>query len=262
MSERRLEGRTAVVVGSSRGIGRAIAEAYAGEGARVVCAARDEDLLQQVVEEITSRGGEAVARRCDVTSDEDVSELQSFVRGTYGPVTVLVNSAGMHRAGRFLDYQIDDFRQIMELNFFATVRTLQTFLPVMVEAGYGKVVNIASTAGKYGSLFQSPYNSSKHAVVGLTRCLALETAKQGITVNAICPGFVETDMIDRATTELQQVLGVDDPSQARETVLSRVPMGRFLAPEEIGHLAVYLGSSESDGMTGQALTLSGGLILV
>jgi len=262
MSAPRLEGRTAVVIGSSRGIGRSIAEVYAAEGATVVCVARDVDALGEVVASIEQDGGEAVAQRCDVTSDSDVAALRQFVRDAYGAATVLVNSAGMHKAGRFLDYEMDDFRQLMELNFFATVRTIRTFLPDMIEAGYGKIVNVASTAGKYGSLFQSPYNSSKHAVVGLTRCLALETAKQGVTVNAICPGFVETDMMDRASAELQRVFGVDDPEKVREIVLARVPQGRFLHPEEIAHLAVYLGSAESDGMTGQALTISGGLILV
>lgn len=262
MTEGRMVGRTAVVVGSSRGIGRAIAQAYAREGARVVCAARDADALEEVVGAITAGGGDAHPQPCDITSDEDVTELRRVTEDVYGPATVLVNSAGMHKAARFLDYEMEDFRLLMELNYFGSVRTIQTFLPGMLDAGYGKIVNVASTAGKYGSLFQSPYNGSKHALVGLTRCIALETAKQGVTVNAICPGFVETDMVGRAAGELQAVLGFDEPEQVKTALLGRVPMGRFLEPEEIGHLAVYLGSGESDGMTGQALTLSGGLILV
>jgi meso-butanediol dehydrogenase / (S,S)-butanediol dehydrogenase / diacetyl reductase len=262
MSQRRLGDRVAVVVGASRGIGRSIAEEYAREGARVVCAARDEQALANVVEEIGSQGGEAVAVPCDATTDDGVAGLRRRTEEAYGPATVLVNSAGLHKARRFLDYELGDFRQLMEVNFFAVVRTMQTFLPGMIEAGYGKVVNVASTAGKYGSMFQSPYNSSKHAVVGLTRCVALETAKQGITVNAICPGFVDTEMVDRAVDELKGVLGSDDDHQVRSALLARVPMGRMLEPVEIAHLAVYLGSEESDGMTGQALTISGGLILV
>lgn len=262
MSGDRLLDRVAVVTGASRGIGRAIAEAYAAEGARVVCAARDADALAAVVISITASGGEAIGVPCDVTSDHDVAVLRQRAEDELGRVTVLVNGAGAHKAGRFLDLEVDDFQALMEVNFLSMVRTIKAFLPAMVEDGYGKIVNIASTAGKYGSLFQSPYNSSKHAVVGLTRCLGLETAKQGITANAICPGFVETEMIERAAPELGAVIGVDDPDQVRQVLLSRVPMGRMLEPEEIAHLAVYLGSSESDGMTGQALTISGGLILV
>lgn len=262
MSNGRLEGRVAVVIGASRGIGRAIAEEYGRQGASVVCVSRDEAALAEVSEGIRSGGGEATAVGCDVTSDHEVAELREATEEVFGPATVLVNSAGIHKAGRFLDYTIDDFRRLMEVNFIAAVRTIQTFLPPMLDSGYGKVVNVASTAGKYGSLFQSPYNSSKHALVGLTRCIALETAKQGVTVNAICPGFVDTEMIERAASEMGTVLGIDDPDQVVQALLGRVPMGRMLEAEEIAHLAVYLGSAESDGMTGQALTISGGLILV
>lgn len=261
MSNDRLSDRVAVVTGASRGIGRAIAEAYAAQGARVVCTARDTEALAGVVAAIAAAGGVAIGVGCDVTSDAAVASLKDRVEDEFGRVTVLVNGAGAHKAGRFLDFSVDDFRELLEVNFLATVRTIQAFLPSMIEGGYGKIVNIASTAGKYGSMFQSPYNSSKHAVVGLTRCLALETAKQGVTANAICPGFVETEMIERAAPQLGAVLGIDDPDQVVQALLSRVPIGRMLAPDEIAHLAVYLGSSESDGMTGQALTISGGLIL-
>lgn len=262
MSNGRLDGRVAVVVGASRGIGRAIATAFGREGARVVCASRDAATLTEVAAEIRASGGEAMAVACDVTDDGAVAALRQSTEDEYGPAAVLVNGAGVHKAGRFLDLDIEDFRRLMEVNFVSAVRTTRTFLPPMVEAGYGKVVNIASTAGKYGSLFQSPYNSSKHALVGLTRCLALETATTGVTVNAICPGFVDTEMVDGAARELAGVLGVEDPQQVVGTLLQRVPMGRLLEPEEIAHLAVYLASSESDGMTGQSLTISGGLILV
>jgi len=260
--EKRMAARVAVVIGASRGIGRAIAEEYASQGARVVCAARDTEALAEVVASISAAEGEAIAVTCDVTSDAEVAELKARAEDEMGRVNVLVNGAGAHMAGRFLDFEVDDFRELMEVNFLSMVRSIKAFLPPMIEDGYGKIVNIASTAGKYGSLFQSPYNSSKHAVVGLTRCLALETAKQGITANAICPGFVETEMIERAAPRLGAVIGIDDPEQVRQVLLSRVPMGRMLEPEEIAHLAVYLGSAESDGMTGQALTISGGLILV
>lgn len=262
MSNGRLSERVAVVTGASRGIGRAIAEAYVAEGARVVCAARDSDALAEVVASITANGGQAIGVACDVTSDHQVAELKTRAEDEMGRVTILVNGVGAHKTGRFLDFEVDDFRELMEINFLSMVRTIKAFLPAMIEDGYGKIVNIASTAGKYGSLFQSPYNSSKHAVVGLTRCLALETAKQGITANAICPGFVETEMMERVAPQLGAILGVDDPEEVRQVLLSRVPIGRMLAPEEIAHLAVYLGSAESDGMTGQALTISGGLILV
>jgi NAD(P)-dependent dehydrogenase (short-subunit alcohol dehydrogenase family) len=131
----------------------------------------------------------------------------------------------------------------------------------MVKAGYGRIVNIASTAGKYGSMYQAHYNGSKHAVVGITRSLALEFAGTGIRINAICPGFVETPMLERGVRELAAALGVS-AEKALNTWLSRIPIGRFLKPDEIVPLAVYLASRECDGMTGQAMTISGGMILV
>lgn len=258
----RLDGQTAVVTGASRGIGRAIAEAYAREGAAVVCAARNLEQLGQVVDGIERHGGRALAVACDITDDAQVDDLVQRTQGAFGDVGALVNNAGAYMPGRFLDYDLEDFRRIMDVNWLGTVRVTRAFLPGMLAREHGRIINIASTAGKYGSLFQSPYNSSKHAVVGLTRCLALETAKQGVRVNAICPGFVETDMITGdAVTGLSAILGIDEEDVV-PAVLQRVPIGRMLQPEEVAELAVYLASPPADAMTGQALTLSGGLILV
>lgn len=258
----RLQGQVAVVTGASRGIGRAIAEAYAREGAAVVCAARSTDQLEEVVTGIEDAGGRAIVVDCDVSDDDQVAQLVRRSEEAFGPVDTLVNNAGVHKPGRFLDYDIEDFRHLMEINFIATVRVTRAFLPVMLDREHGRIVNIASTAGKYGSLFQSPYNSSKHAVVGLTRCLALETAQRGVRVNAICPGFVDTEMISGdAVTGFAEIMGIDE-DQVVPTVLQRVPIGRMLEPEEIAELAVYVASPPADAMTGQALTISGGLILV
>lgn len=258
----RLEGQVAVVTGASRGIGRAIAEAYAREGAAVVCAARSTEQLSDVVAGIEDAAGRAVAVACDISDDEQVAELTRRSTEAFGSVDTLVNNAGTYKPGRFLDYDLEDFQHIMDVNWLGTVRVTRAFLPGMIEREHGRIINVASTAGKYGSLFQSPYNSSKHAVVGLTRCLALETAKQGIRVNAICPGFVDTDMISgNAVAGFAEIMGIEE-EQVVPAVLQRVPIGRMLEPEEVAELAVYVASPPADAMTGQALTISGGLILV
>lgn len=258
----RLDGQVAVVTGASRGIGRAIAEAYAREGAAVVCAARSTDQLEEVVGGIEDHGGRAIAVPCDITDDDQVVDMTQQAADAFGEVDTLVNNAGVHRPGRFLDYEMEDFRHVMEVNWLGTVRVTRAFLPGMIDRQHGRVINVASTAGKYGSLFQSPYNSSKHAVVGLTRCLALETAKQGVRINAICPGFVDTEMISgNAVQGFARILGIDEDDVV-PTVLQRVPIGRLLEPEEVAELAVYLASPPADAMTGQALTVAGGLILV
>jgi NAD(P)-dependent dehydrogenase (short-subunit alcohol dehydrogenase family) len=257
-----LQDRIAVVTGASRGIGRAIAEAFALEGASVVCAARTASALEGVVVAIKDAGGEAIAVVCDVTDDKAVARLHQTAAREYGFVDVVVNNAGIYRVGRFLDLGVAGFRQLMETNLMGTVRVTSAFLPAMLENRTGRIINIASTAGKYGSTFQSSYNSSKHAVVGLTRCLALETAPMGIRVNAICPGFVDTDLFsEEIIEELASIMSMPI-DQVIPSLIDRIPIGRFVTVGEVAELAVYLASPAGDGMTGQSLTLAGGLILV
>ena len=251
----------AVVTGASRGIGRAIAQELARRGAAVVVAARGAAELDEVATEITDEGGRAVAVRCDVGADADLQRLVDETRSAFGPATILVNSAGTYRVAPFLEASMDDFRRVMEVNFLATVCAIRTFLPEMVSAGYGRIVNIASTAGKYGSRNQSMYNASKHAVVGLTRCLGLELGGTGVRVNAVCPGFVDTPMLRSALPDLARVNEVTE-EEALDAAIAAIPIGRLIRPEEVGHLAVYLASEEADGITGQAYTIAGGQILI
>ena len=257
----RLDRKVALVTGGGRGLGRAVALAYAREGAEVAVAARSEDELTDTVAEIERAGSRGIAVRLDVTSDRDVADSRLMIEDTLGPVDVLVNNAGIHDPRPFLEYEMADWHRTFEVNVHGTVRVTSEYLPGMLERRRGRVINMASTAGKYGSLYQSAYNASKHAVVGLTRCLALETAKTPVRVNAICPGFADTDLIANAAPRFAEAFGTD-VEQAEAALRARVPIGRFVTPEEVGHLAVYLGSDESDAMTGQALTISGGLVLV
>lgn len=261
MTEGRLTGATAVITGASRGIGEAIARAYAQQGARVVLCARGVDVVASVAEEIKEDGGEAIATACDVSDHAQVEALVETTKSAFGSASIVVNNAGIHRIARFIDSDDALYRRLIEVNYLGTVSVTRAFLPGMLEVGYGKFVNIASTAGKYGTAFQAHYNGSKHAVVGFTRSIALELVKSGVRVNAICPGFVKTPMVDEALPELATVYDLSEEN-ALQAMLSRVPAGRMLEPEEIAHLAVYLGSKESDGMTGQALTISGGMVLV
>jgi NAD(P)-dependent dehydrogenase (short-subunit alcohol dehydrogenase family) len=258
----RLISQVAVVTGASRGIGRAIAEGFAREGARVVCAARSEHALNEVVSAITDRGGDAAAVFCDVTDARSVRSLVIQAEERYGFVDTLVNNAGAYRAGAFLDQAPASFRELMEINLMGTVSVTSHFLPQMLERRTGRIINIASTAGKYGSKNQSAYNASKHAVVGLTRSLALEVADTAIRVNAICPGFVATDLIDSEALATHARLLECDVQDVMTRLIGRVPIGRILEPEEIAELAIYLASDAAAGMTGQALTIDGGLILI
>ena len=251
----------AVVTGASRGIGRAIACELASRGACVVAAARNSTELEAVVAEIMEQGGRALPVRCDIAVEDDVDRLAEETLSAFGPASILVNSAGVYRVAAFLDAGMDDFRLVMEVNYFATVRTIRAFLPAMVSAGYGRIVNIASTAGKYGSRNQSMYNASKHAVVGLTRSLGLELSRTGVRVNAVCPGYVDTPMLRGALPDLALVNGVSE-NEALDAAIAAVPIGRLIRADEVGHLAVYLASEQADGVTGQAYTIAGGQILI
>ncbi|MPZ73587.1 MAG: SDR family NAD(P)-dependent oxidoreductase [Nitriliruptorales bacterium] len=258
----RLEGKHAVVTGAGGGIGRAIAHAFAAEGADVVCAGRRAETLEDTAALAGADAGRVVAAVTDVCDDRAVAQLLSTAMEAMGSVDILVNNAGVYAPGRFVNQSLDDWRAVFEVNVFGVVRATQAFLPPMLDAGSGRIINIASTAGKYGSLFQSPYNASKHAVVGLTKCLALETAGAGVTVNAICPGFVGTDMISGDALEvLAKEMGVN-LEDAESRLLGRVPIGRYITPQEVAELAVYVASDAAAGMTGSAVTLAGGLVLI
>lgn len=258
---KRLEGKTALVTGAGRGIGRAIAVAFAEEGASTVLAARSVDQIEGLAEEIRGTGRDSHAVPTDVTSEASAINLVEEALSRYGKIDVLVNSAGIYKMAPFWDYSLDDWKQVIDVNLHGTFIVTKEVTKHMRERSSGRVINIASTAGKWGSMYSSAYNASKHAVLGLTKCLALETAPIGIRVNAICPAFVDSPMIDEQLSNLASIIGTDVEG-ARSALLSRIPIGRFIRIEEIPPLALYLASDDSDAMTGAALTMSGGMVLI
>jgi len=253
----RLSGSTAMITGASRGIGLAIAEAFAREGADLFLTATSLDNLADAREKTAVYGGQVHVRAADVSREDDVAALFEAAVEAMERIDIVVNNAGVYLGKPFTDYAVEEFDRVMKVNVYGVFHTMQQALRHMQPLNRGRIVNIASTAGKWESPNQAAYNASKHAVVGMTRCAALENAGRGITVNAICPGFVDTDMIDQFKDHADRV-GMDFEAFKAATI-ARVPMGRILQPEEIASLAVYLASSESAGMTGQTLTISGGM---
>jgi meso-butanediol dehydrogenase/(S,S)-butanediol dehydrogenase/diacetyl reductase len=256
----RMAGRKALITGASRGIGRAIALRYAAEGADLVLVATQQVLLDEVQSLARAHGAQAHVLPCDVTDRAAVQAMVAAAVAAMGRIDVLVNNAGVYHAARLVDTEPEAFDRVMQVNVYGAWHVLQAVLRHMQAQRSGQVVNIASTAGKWGSMNQSAYNASKHALVGLTRCAALEMGGFNVNVNAICPGFVETDMLGefKAHAAIQGV-----PFETvLETGRNRVPLKRFLKPEEIASLAVYLGCDESSGMTGQSLLIDGGMVLV
>ncbi|MCZ6533003.1 MAG: SDR family NAD(P)-dependent oxidoreductase [SAR324 cluster bacterium] len=258
----RLQGKSAVITGAGQGIGRAIALAFAGQGAALCLVDANPHRLPEVAEAAQALGVEVLTQQADVTQPEQVEHALQAAQERLGVPHILVNNAGIFQSVKFLDYGLDDWRRMLEVNVTGTFNCAQAALRRMVPEGRGKVINMASVAGKTAAPASSAYNTSKHAVIGLTRCLALEMARHGIQVNAICPGMVDTDLFDGLLVEVGANRGFAEPEALRKAMLKGVPLGRMISPQEVAQLAVYLASPDSDAMTGQALTLSGGHLMV
>jgi NAD(P)-dependent dehydrogenase (short-subunit alcohol dehydrogenase family) len=253
-----LNGKVALVSGARRGIGLAIAKALQAQGAKLVALASSPGSLGELHQALGG-GPDVLPLALDVRDEAACQAVVQQAIERMGRVDILVNNAGVYQAKPFLQYSSQDFRDLMEVNLFGVLHLMQAVLPHLVGNGWGRIINIASTAGKWGSRNQSAYNTSKHAVVGLTRCVALETAQTGVTVNAICPGFVQTDMVEELKAQTAAASG--DPEALIQAVLSRVPMNRILNPEEIAALAVFLASEASSGMTAQSILVDGGMVM-
>ena len=256
----KLANRIALVTGGGRGIGRAIALALAQEGARVAVTARTAAELQEVVADIHARGGEAVAVTADVADRAAVQGLLGRVQGGLGPVEVLVNNAGIGSSAdpRPVPEYDDAFWDLtLAVNLTAPYLLCKAALPSMLARRWGRVINVASINGKIGSLHGAAYAASKHGLLGLTRTLAMEVARDGITVNAICPGPVHTVMNDRRVAYDAQRRGVSFEEQAN----SMTAIGGRLEPEDVAPLAVYLAGDEARMVTGQAFNVCGGVLM-
>jgi NAD(P)-dependent dehydrogenase (short-subunit alcohol dehydrogenase family) len=247
---RRLEGKRAIVTGGGAGIGRAIAQRLADEGARVLVADLDADAAGTVAAEL---GGDARGRRVDVTSEDDVAALVAAAVEAWGGLDVMVNNAGVGVAGPVTETSGEDWARIMAVNLTGTFHGMKAAIPAMRESGGGSVVNIASVAAVVGVKDRAAYSASKGGIYALTRAAALDHIEEGVRVNCVCPGTVDTPWIGRITA------GYEDPADARAQMQARQPHGRFVAPEEIAALVAYLASDEAGSVIGAAMIVDGGL---
>lgn len=257
----RLAGRTAIVTGGNGGIGLGIAKAFVREGADVMIVGTNAAKLSAAADELKGSGQEVAAVKADVSQREACIDLVDQALSTFGKLDILVNGAAIYIPRPFVDYRPEEFFSVLSVNLHGPFHLMQAVLPHMRERGYGKIINMASTAGKWASKNQCAYNVAKHGLIGMTRCVALEHAHEGINVNAICPGLVATDLTDQVEREQSALTGIT-PAQMRAELMKRVPIGRYLDVADCGHLAVYLASSESDGMTGQSILLDGGMLFI
>jgi NAD(P)-dependent dehydrogenase (short-subunit alcohol dehydrogenase family) len=242
-----LAGRHAVVTGGSRGIGAAIAKALAARGANITVMSRQTASAHTIA--------------CDVSDAASVARAFELARKAFGRVDVLINNAGQTRAAAFQDIAGADLQQLLSVNVGGTMLCTQQVLPAMIEAGAGRVVNIASTAGLRGYATAAAYCASKHAVIGLTRALALEVARHGITVNAVCPGYVEgTAMLDTAIANVMRSTARSE-DDARARLARASPRGTFVTLQEVADAVLWLCSPGASAITGQAIVVASGEVM-
>ena len=254
-----LSGRGAVITGGGRGIGAAVAEALVGEGASVVVSARSADQIEAVAERLEAAGGRAWAIPCDVSDPAQVERLASAATERLGSVDILVNNAGIARSAPIKALTLEEWNTILAINATGTFLCTQAFLGPMVERGWGRVVNVASIAGKMGAAYIAAYSASKHAVIGFTRSAAAEVATTGVTVNAICPGYVDTPMTEASIARIRERTG-RDADEALAILERQSPQGRIYLPEEVAYLVVTLCADLAGGVNGQAVVLDGGSV--
>ena len=247
-----LAGKLALVTGGGRGIGAACARSLAAAGAKVIVTGRTQADLDAVAKEI---GG--IALVCDVA---DRASLDRMIKELPGRIDVLVNNAGIAESAA-LDRTSDElWDRILEIDATAPFRLIRALVPAMVKAGWGRVVNIASNAGVSGYGYSAAYCAAKHAMVGFTRALAIDLARTGVTINALCPGWVRTNMSDEAVARIAAKTG-RSADEARQTLEAMSPQRRMIEPEEVAHAAVMLCADASRGIHGQTLVIDGGAIL-
>ncbi|MEV6670405.1 3-oxoacyl-ACP reductase FabG [Streptomyces sp. NPDC051162] len=250
----------ALVTGATSGIGKEIAHRLARWGARVHICARDKGGLDRVVGELRDAGAEADGAVCDVSRPGQIKEYVRTAVDRFGPVGILVNNAGRSGGGATAEITDELWFDVIDTNLNSVFLMTREVLTVggMLTAGRGRIVNIASTGGKQGVVHAAPYSASKHGVVGFTKALGLELARTGITVNAVCPGFVETPMAQRVREHYAGIWGVSE-REAHDRITTRVPMGRYVEPREVAAMVEYLVGDDAAAVTAQALNVCGGL---
>src|SRR5438128_7265194 len=251
MNSKTFSGKVALVTGGTSGIGKATAIEFARAGAKVVLTGRREKEGAQVVAEIKKLGADAAFVRADVAKDPDVKAMVDFTVATYGRLDIAFNNAGVEWIGPLDQATEAEYRRIFDINVWGVLNSMRYEIPVMLKNGGGAIVNTSSVAGHVGMGQVSIYTASKHAVEGLTKALALEFAKQSIRVNAVAPGVIATDMLDRFAGK---------ESEMRDSLTSIIPVGRIGAGEEIAAAVLYLCSDDAKFTTGTSLVVDGGYV--
>jgi len=256
----RLEGKTAIATGGGRGIGEAIAMGLAKEGCSVAVCGRTAAHLERVAAQIHRLGRDSLAIVCDVSDPASVANLFREVHDRFGKLDILVNNAGESHSELLSRLSLETWQRMLAINLTGTFLCSQEALRMMLPRQSGRIINIASTAAKIGFRYAGAYAAAKHGVLGLTRSMALENASSGITVNAVCPGWVDTEMVARAVQTISAKTKTS-PEKARDYLAGESPQQRIIQPEEVAFAAVWLACDEARGINGQAINVCGGQVM-
>jgi 3-hydroxybutyrate dehydrogenase len=251
-----LDGAHALITGGGTGIGAAIATRLEGAGAHITVVGRRPEPLQKVADGLKT----AQAVPFDVTDEAEVEEGLTTAIECFGPVDILVNNAGAAESSPFDRTTLNTWRAMLEVNLTGAFLVSREVLPAMVERGWGRIVSIASTAGLKGYAYVAAYCAAKHGVVGMTRSLALEIARKGVTVNAVCPGYTETELLAESVAGITDKTGASE-DEARAQLLESNPQGRFVSSEEVAEAAAWLVGPNTDAINGQAIAVAGGEVM-
>ena len=252
-----LHGQHALVTGAGQGIGEAIAQQLIARGARVSALGRRAQPLQKLLD---AHPGQCQMVLADVANESEVKAAFAQATSAYGAINILVNNAGQAQSVPFAKMDMQLWNQMLAVNLTGTMLSIQQVLPAMVQAGSGRIVNVASTAGLVGYAYVAAYVAAKHGVVGLTRALALELAKKGVTVNAVCPGYTETDIVRESIERVIAKTG-RTPEQAMAEFVKDNPQGRLVQPQEVADAVLWLCGAGASAITGQAIAVAGGEVM-
>ncbi|CAK6477423.1 3-hydroxybutyrate dehydrogenase [Peribacillus castrilensis] len=250
--------KVAIITGSARGIGFEIGKIFAENGAKVVLSDLDQDTVEKAAQDLRNNGLEVIGLKADVTSEEDIIQLIKQAKDKYGRIDIFINNAGLQHVAPIEEFPTEKFELMIKIMLTAPFISIKNVLPIMKEQGFGRIINISSINGLIGFANKAAYNSAKHGVIGLTKVAALESASFGITVNALCPGYVDTPLVRGQLEDLAKTRQVPLESVLEEVIYPLVPQNRLLDVSEIADYAIFLASDKARGITGQAVVLDGG----
>jgi 3-hydroxybutyrate dehydrogenase len=250
--------QVAFITGAARGIGYEIAKTFAENGAKVVLADLHKTEVEEAARSLRNAGYEAVGLKCDVTAEEEVKTALHETIERFGRIDILVNNAGLQYVANIEDFPTEKFELLVRVMLIGPFIAIKHVFPIMKQQKYGRIINMASINGMVGFAGKAAYNSAKHGVIGLTKVAALEGAPYGITVNALCPGYVDTALVRNQLTDLAATRNVPLEKVLEEVIYPLVPQKRLLSVEEVANYAMFLASEQAKGITGQAVVIDGG----